>query len=244
MSDCRRNSRRTLRLLALVMPALALLPACSGGLRRSTVEPVTYVLRAAGTAAAAGAPATTAAAGALTRPTLGIARVLAQPGYAGEHVLLTRPDRSLDFYAGARWPDALPEVVATLAAETLRASGALRAVHDDAAPFTGEYTLRITIRRFDAEYAGESPPSVRVSLECTVARVADRSVLAAFRAESAAPAAGNRLGAVVAAFEQAAQAALAEVSARTLAAIGTDAVAAQPGGTAAADAAAPAAAGR
>jgi cholesterol transport system auxiliary component len=203
--------RRVARAAGLLFAALAL-PGCGGGLRSDAAEPVTYVLRAAPAASAMPASATGPAA-----RTLQVARVVAQPGYAGDRILLLQPDRRLGFYAASRWSGPLPAVVGTLAAETLRGRGALRAVHDDAAPFGSDYRLYIAIRRFDAEYSSAgAAPRVRVSLECSVGRSSDRDVLAAFDAEGAAQADGNRMGAVVEAFEQATQAALAEVAERTL----------------------------
>jgi cholesterol transport system auxiliary component len=230
---------RSLALAALASTALGL-AACGGGLRSASAEPVTYVLRAAPVAAAPGqatvapgtAPALAAgpmAASRLGGATLQVTRVLAQPGYAGDRILLVRADRSLDFYAASRWPEPLPAVVATLAAETLRGTGALRAVHDDAAPFAADYSLRIAIRRFDAEYSsGDAAPRVRVAVECTVGRSSTRAVIAAFDAEATVQAASNRMGAVVEAFEQAAQTVLGAVADRTLAVVAADRVEAPP----------------
>jgi cholesterol transport system auxiliary component len=243
------HAERRPRLLALASLACTVLglAACSSGLRSGAAEPVTYVLRAAPVASASGqgsaAPGTPAAvdashAGAspgaapaaaarLAGVTLQVTRVLAQPGYAGDRILLVRPDRSLDFFAASRWPEPLPAVVATLAAETLRGTGALRAVHDDAAPFSADYSLRIAIRRFDAEYTnGAAAPRVRVAVECTVGRASNRAVLGAFDAETTVDAGGNRMGAVVEAFEQAAQAVMSVVAARTLDVVAADAAAA------------------
>lgn len=226
-----------LALAGLACAALGL-AACSSALRSGAAEPVTYVLRAAPVAPASGqgaaasgaasvvvaAPATSARLGGVT---LQVMRVLAQPGYAGDRILLVRPDRSLHFFAASRWPEALPAVVATLAAETLRGTGALRAVHDDAAPFSADYSLRIAIRRFDADYTNvNAAPRVRVAVECTVGRASDRAVLAAFDAETTVDASGNRMGAVVEAFEQAAQTVMSTVAARTLDVVAADTVAA------------------
>jgi cholesterol transport system auxiliary component len=241
------HTERRPGLLALASMACTVLglAACSSGLRSGAAEPVTYVLRAAPVAsgqgstapgvppavvaspagaAPAGAPAAAARLGGVT---LQVTRVLAQPGYAGDRILLVRPDRSLDFFAASRWPEPLPAVVATLAAETLRGTGALRAVHDDAAPFSADYSLRIAIRRFDAEYAnGTAAPRVRVAVECTVGRASNRAVLAAFDAETTVDAGGNRMGAVVEAFEQAAQTVMNAVAARTLDVVAADTAAA------------------
>ena len=86
-------------------------------------------------------------------------------------------------------------------------------------------SLRIAIRRFDAEYTnGNAAPRVRVAVECTVGRASNRAVLAAFDAETIIEASGNRMGAVVDAFEQASQTVMSTVAARTLDVVAADAV--------------------
>lgn len=189
------------------------LGGCSG-LRSREPETVSYLLRVPA-AASAGAPAT-APAGPLAARSLKVVRVLAQPGYDGDRILLVGADRSLGFFAASRWVDTLPQIVGTLAVETLRNTAALRTVLDENAPFAPDYTLRLTIRRFDAEYpARGAPPRITVSLACTVAR-GDRTILANFVVESRTEAEADRMAAVVAAFEAATQQALADATARTL----------------------------
>jgi cholesterol transport system auxiliary component len=193
--------------------ALAL-DGCSG-LRSSAPETVSYVLRAPGAAATAGT--TSVPSGPLATRSLKVVRVVAQPGYDGDRILLLGADRSLGHFAASRWVEPLPAVLGTLAVESLRNSAALRTVLDETAPFASDFTLRLTIRRFDAEYpSAGAPPRVTVSLACTVAR-ADRTILANFVVQSQADAAADRMGAVVAAFEQATQQALGETVQRTLA---------------------------
>jgi cholesterol transport system auxiliary component len=193
--------------------ALAL-GGCSG-LRSAAPETVSYVLRAPG--GAAPGQVAVAPAGPLASRSLKVVRVVAQPGYDGDRILLLGADRSLGHYASSRWVEPLPSVIGTLAVETLRNTAALRTVLDESAPFGSDFTLRLTIRRFDAEYpAAGTPPRVTVSFACTVAR-ADRTILANFVVESRADAPADRMGAVVAAFEQATQQALDEIVRRTFA---------------------------
>ena len=54
----------------------------------------------------------------------------------------------------AAGPATLPDVVETLAVDTLRASGAWAAVHESPSPFSADYLLQINIRRFEADYTG------------------------------------------------------------------------------------------
>jgi len=231
-------------LLALV------LAGCSGVTTRDTVT-VSYVLRApavaapgpgagpdAGSGAAAGVGASErsrAAADLLASASLKVVRVVAQPGYSGDRILLLGDDRSLGFFAASRWVDVLPAVVGTLAVESMRGAGRLRAVFDENAPFSADYTLRLTIRRFDAEYPAKGrPPRVTVGFEAAVGRRIDRATVASFVVEAQANAADDRMRDVVAAFEQASQQALADVVRRTLESLAAEAAATPASGGAAA----------
>lgn len=113
-------------------------------------------------------------------------------------------------------------MVEALSVETFRGSGLFTVVEDSRGSFPAEYLLQITIRRFEAEYGGEpGAPVVHVSLECMLGRQPNRELLASFIAESTESAAGNKLSAVVAAFERAADSALATAAERTATAIRT-----------------------
>lgn len=197
----------------LVLSLSAALTGCSGLLGGRAEAPVTYVLRPA-----VAAPAAPVAA---TAPSLQVQRVVVAPGYSRDEILLTEPDRRLGQYAASRWPDALPAVVERLAVDALRQHGAWSAVHDAAAPLSATHLLRLTVRRFDAEYiALGRAPTVRVVIDATVASRGERALLASFTVETSAVAAEDRMSAIVAAFEQAAGEAMDRL-ARAAAGVGT-----------------------
>ena len=200
----------------------ALLGGCSG-LFRSTARPEqAYYLRGPGAAAAPAAPASSGAAGAAgerapSAPALAasvrVGHPVVDPGLDSSHIMLLQPDHRMNFYSGARWPAALPEVIETLTVETLSASGEWAAVVDSTSPFPADYLLQVAVRRFDADYtAGGAAPLVHVTLDCIIGRREGRDVIATFVAAASAPAAANRLGEVVGAFEQATRAALGSLS--------------------------------
>lgn len=215
---------------------LALALAGCSGLRSRDTQTVSYLLRAPAVAAPAVVAAATAAgsvgpqaaggmaaAGPLAATSLQVLRVVAQPGYGSDRILLLGDDRSLGYFAASRWVDALPAVVGTLAVETLRGSGALRAVHDEFAPFAADHTLRLTIRRFEAEYPAKGqPPRITVSFECALGRRPDRTAVTGFVVQAQVDAADERMRDVVAAFEQATQQALGEAVRRALDALAAD----------------------
>ncbi len=194
--------RRAPTAMRALLPLMALLAlgGCSGLLSGRSAAPVTYVLRPAIATDAASAAASSS--GPVSAPSLQVQRVAASPGYSRDEILLTQPDRRLDVFAASRWPDALPVVVERLVVDALRQHGRWSVVHDAAAPFAADQLLRVTVRRFDAEYTTVGgPPTVRVVLDATLARRGDRAVLAAFTVEASSAAAEERMSAIVAAFE-------------------------------------------
>lgn len=217
--------------LLLMLSIGVLVSGCSGILHSDDPPVQIYVLRAAvspNVAATEQAQALDAARAAPAKssanapPTLQVPRPQADPGLATELITLVQSDHRMDHYAGASWPAGLPDVVETLAIDTLRASGQWSAVHDAPSPFTADYLLQINIRRFEADYTGGGEaPRVYVTLDCTIARRIGRELLSSFVAEGVADAQENRMSAVVAAFEKAANMALASMAQRSAEAVRT-----------------------
>jgi len=201
---------------------LALLPGmlggCSGLLQSNAKPEQTYYLRAP--AVPAGTVAADAAAEA---PSLRVAHPLADPGLDTAHIMLLQSDHRMSFYTGARWPGAMPDLVGSLAVQTLRASGNWASVEDPASPFPSDYLLQIIVRRFDADYSdapgGSAAPVVQVVFDCSIGRREGREVLSTFVVAGSATAAANRLGEVVAAFEQASDTALQQLAQQSRAAV-------------------------
>lgn len=213
----------TFRTLALLSLSLAL-TACGGLFTDRNPAPVTYVLRpdfvAMPQTSLQGDPAATRGAAAAV---LQLAPVVVAPGYATAALLVTRPDRRLDVFAASRWPDELPQVVGELALGALRGVARLE-VYDAAAPVAATYMLRLSVRRFDAEYRREGvAPLVRIIIDGSVVRRRDRHVLGNFVAEATVPAGANRMSAIVEAFERAAGEALTVTAERTKQVIETSA---------------------
>lgn len=219
----------------LLLSIGVLVSGCSGLLHSDDPPVQIYVLRAAvspNVAATEQTQALNAARAASSSPakssplevppTLQLPRPQADPGLATELITLVQSDHRMAHYAASSWAGALPDVVETLAIDTLRASGHWSAVHDAPSPFTADYLLQINIRRFEADYTGGGEaPKVYVTLDCTIARRLGRELLASFVAEGAADAQANKMSAVVAAFEKAANIALATVSERSAEALKT-----------------------
>lgn len=217
-----------MRLLLVVGAALSV-SACSG-FSSKTDATVTYQLRAEAPAAAASsadaAPGANATPNRLRALTLRVLLPVAGPGLGTDAIMLTGPDHRFDRYLGSRWAAPAPDLLASLAVETLRSRRIFKAVHDDAAPFNSDYILRIAIRRFDADYGNNSAaaPRATVALDCSVGTRGERKLLASFTAEARVQADDNRMAAVVSAFEAATREALGQVAEQTIAAVSVDTV--------------------
>ena len=214
-----RPASATLRTLPLLCLGLA---GCSGLFQSKEKPEQTYYLRApAARTPQAGAPAATA-----TPAIPASVRVIhpaASPGLDTSRIMLVQADHRMNFFLGSRWPAPLSDVVEALTVETLRASGEWQTVQDSGSPFSAEYLLQISVRRFEADYSeGAGAPVVHVVLECVVGRREGREVLATFTAAGSAAAAANRLGEVVMAFEQATGVALEALSQQTEQAVRAD----------------------
>ncbi|HEX4618347.1 MAG TPA: ABC-type transport auxiliary lipoprotein family protein [Steroidobacteraceae bacterium] len=209
------------RLAGALTVSLAAAPGCSNLFHSDAKPDQTYVLRAPAPARDAdGAAATaTAAPGAGVLAPLQVAHPIVAPGLDGPRIILVQPDHRMNFYVGSRWPTPLPDMLEALTVETLRASGQWQSVQDSASPFTSEYLLSVSVRRFEADYArGRAAPQVEVVLDCTLGARAGRELVTSFTAEGSAAAAGDHMSEVIAAFETASHAALDSLAQQTAAA--------------------------
>ena len=184
-----------------------LLVACSG-LRNKSEPEVTYVLRAA---PAPGAPA--------VQGVLAVLRPAVQPGLDTDRIMLTRAGQELDQFAASRWGESLPRVIAALTVESLAGGGGFATVVDSSrAAVTSDYELMLTVRHFEAAFGtGKAPPVIHVAFDCALMAGTPRKVIGRCDGMAEEAAAENRMSAIVAAMERAAQRALADVRAGAVA---------------------------
>lgn len=141
-------------------------------------------------------------------------------GLGNDYIAVLYPDRRLDHFAGARWSGPLDEVVQDLALQAFRARANFRTVRTDASAFGSGYWLEIDVVDFQAEYAsGGGPPNVHVHLLGRLGRSGDRHLLGQFDADERQPATDDRLRAIVEAYNQAADTALAAIVGATTEAV-------------------------
>ena len=191
-----------MKLLLAIVPALLLLSACFSGLNSKAPPEQRYLLRVEiAKPAIAAQPA----------GTVQVLRPSASPGLAGSRMAVMRLGARLDYYANARWAEEAPALLQSQIIDALRTGGRFATVESDTEPFAAQYLLSVDIANFQAQYKDSGPPTVFVTLNCTLGRRTDRSVIVSFLAQGAAPASADHLEAVVAAFRAATSQAMQQI---------------------------------
>ena len=193
--------------ITTIMSSLLLLSACS--LFKSKEDtPQVYLLRPAPASGAVAVP------GVLT-----VLRPSVQPGLDTDLIMLTR-GQELDHFAGSRWGETLPRVIATLAVQSLAGGGGFANVAEAGrAGVASDFEMTLTARHFEAAYESLAlAPVVQVAFDCTLTGGTPRRVLGRCDATASEPAEANRMGAIAAALEKAAQRAMGEVRSKAVAA--------------------------
>ena len=192
--------------------ALLSLAGCGSLLETTVPPPQMYVLRLA---PAAGPTAARASAGSVQ-----VLRPVAGPGLDVDRILLLRSGQRIDSFAASLWAAPAPDMISSMIVDALRANGSFAAVFDDASPHPPHYNLRVSLRRFEADYtAADGPPTIHVTLDATLGRHRDRELVASFAVQQTVRADEDRMAAVVAAFEKATSAAVHALASEAAAAV-------------------------
>ena len=123
------------------------------------------------------------------------------PGLDTDRILVKGPGARLNFYAGARWPDHLPEIVSTAVRLSLESSGRFNQVSSGSQIRRDEWSLELELREFFAVVTtARTPPQVHVKLvghlNCGLGNTA-------VSAATTAPAQEDKLSEIIAAFQRA-----------------------------------------
>jgi cholesterol transport system auxiliary component len=186
----------------VLVPALALLCGCFSGLNSKAAPEQRYVLRAE-----IAKPSTPAQ----PTGTVQVLRPIASPGLVGSRIAVMRSGARLDYYANARWAEEAPGLLQSEIIDALRTGGRFITVESDTEPFAAQYLLSVAIANFQAQYTDAGPPTVFVTLNCTLGRRTDRSVIVSFSAQGTARASADHLEAVVVAFTTATSQAMQQI---------------------------------
>jgi ABC-type uncharacterized transport system auxiliary subunit len=203
---------------AIACVGLGVATACTGSLFQSKAAPSSVYLLSAdlGTRATSPAGLTIPSVAGPLAADLAVLRPRIRKGLESDRIAVLYPDRRLDYFAAARWSGPLDQVLQDLAIQAFHSAAHLRNVSAEASAFASGYWLELEVTDFQAEYASAaSAPTIHVGLLARVGRAGDRQVLASFEASSRQPAVGNRLTAIVDAYERAVDGALAEIVANT-----------------------------
>jgi cholesterol transport system auxiliary component len=209
------GGRRALLPLFLALPLI--IGGCAGSLFETKVAPPALYLLSV-------VPAAEAAPAAELKADLAVLKPRLRPGLDNDRIAVLYPARRLDYFADARWSGPLDEVIQDLAVQLFHSRAGLRNVSGDASAFASAYWLEIEVADFQAEYAGAAhaaggpgdggaPPNVHVHLLARIGSSVDRRIIARFEADARQPAAANRLGAIVDAYNRAANRALMQIAA-------------------------------
>jgi cholesterol transport system auxiliary component len=120
------------------------------------------------------------------------------PATGGDRILTVRGSQSA-YIAGARWVAPASSLFDAALSRAFDAPGSPRLV-SRGEPLAAPSTLRLDVRTFEARYPG---PVVRVQVRASLVRNQDRMLIGEKMFDAQVPAADNRQGAIVAAFDQA-----------------------------------------
>ena len=193
-------------LLVLLSLALA---GCGSLFKNQTAPPTMYWWSATpppGAAAVQAAPADPAPA---PLADLAVLKPRVRAGIDTERIAALYPDRRLEYFADVRWSGPLDEVLQDLAVQTFHSHPGMRNVSTDISAFPSTYWLEIEVIDFQAEYgAPDTAPTIHVHLLARIGNSANRHILGRFEPDVHEAAAGNRMSAIVDAYNHAAGKAL------------------------------------
>jgi ABC-type uncharacterized transport system auxiliary subunit len=197
------NMRRGTPLIVLLL--LFTVSGCGGILTSDQPARQYYALMPLGSAAGGD--------GATAGPAL-VVGVRAVPGLDTDRILALGPDARLNRYANARWPDHLPEVLASVLQRSLTFSGEFGRVGQGERAMGDEWLLQLEVQEFYGIYnADGSTTSVTIAMMAALSCNGRETVL---HLSAARPVREERLETIVAAH----QAGLDDVTRQVLARIG------------------------
>ncbi len=160
----------------------------------------------------AGAPAPSG--GASLPAALAVARPRAASSLDTERIAVVRGS-AFEYFAGVRWSDPAPQMLQQLLVEALVADGRFATAVTAPSRVPADFLLDVELREFAAHYeTSDALPRARVQWQATLIDARSGTRVASFQVGGTAAAAENRRDALIAAFQQATQAAVGETVAR------------------------------
>jgi cholesterol transport system auxiliary component len=129
---------------------------------------------------------------------------LAPGGLDTARIALSRSPVSLDYFADGEWTDRATRLVQTALLESFENSRTVTAIDRETIGLGADLVLKSELRHFEAVYdSPNGPPQVWVVLNLRLVKMPERKIIAQQSFEAHAPAAANRIGDIVLAFDEA-----------------------------------------
>jgi cholesterol transport system auxiliary component len=201
--------RPLLRKMFLIGAAALTLSACGKDLIGPPEAGLIYPVR----------PVFPTASGEKVRWALSILRPDMAAGLNGDRIAVLQADGSMDYFAKATYPDALPTLVQHTLVDGFEATGRIDAVAAEEAALHADYDLLVDIKDFSAHYGQpDGVPSVTVSISAKLATAHGRAIVSSFSTVQTVAASANSAGAAVQALQQALGTAVTQIANWALAA--------------------------
>lgn len=135
-------------------------------------------------------------------------------GLAGDEIAIQLADQHIAYMAGARWISPAPRIVQNLIVDTFNATNSRLAPALPEDGVRAEYELRLDLREFEAVYdnGDANAPLIRVRLGARLVATNGRRFVGSNVFVGEVRASANRVGAIIAAFDQAATGVSAELA--------------------------------
>jgi cholesterol transport system auxiliary component len=129
---------------------------------------------------------------------------LAPGGLDTARIALSRSPVSIDYFADGEWTDRATRLVQTALLESFENSRTVTAIDRETIGLGADLVLKSELRHFEAVYdSPNGPPQVWVVLNLRLVKMPERKIIAQQSFEARAPAAANRIGDIVLAFDEA-----------------------------------------
>lgn len=133
---------------------------------------------------------------------LAVERPNAPAGLSSARIAVARQPLTLDYYSAAAWVDDAPNMVQRLLIESFENSNRIVGVGREGVSFRSDYTLKVEIREFQAEYFdGAQIPTVNVRINVKLVQMPQRIIVASQDFETKRQAPTNRMVDIVNAFD-------------------------------------------
>lgn len=148
---------------------------------------------------------------------LAIERPVAPAGLSTVRIAVARERLTLDYYAGVAWVDDAPNMVQRLLIESFENSDRIVGVGREGVTFRSDYTLKVELREFQAEYFdGAEVPTINVRINVKRVQMPQRIIVASQDFETKRRAPSNRMADIVRTFDDTLGAVLRDIVVWTL----------------------------